>query len=282
MRNPRPTCPNEACEHNTDPPAGFYRKKGYRRPPSRPTQKIPRYQCKACGAYFSATRAKGTHGQRRPDLNQQIFKLAVSGVSMRRMEVLLGCGKLTVARKISHLAEQARAHHLARMKELQTTCVMVDELETFMHSRYKQLSVPVVVRVKTGEVLGFGVARKPCNQPRGQIKYNWTVDDRPQEFYRMLRAIEPALAPGCTVITDGHSSYGKWLGKGLANYQHKQLQSPSTPGYDPLFAINHTFAKMRNDLARLGRKTWTTTKSIKGLEEHLWLWVAWTNRYALK
>lgn len=39
---------------------------------------------------------------------------------------------------------------------------------------------------------------------------------------------------------------------------------------------------MRNDLARLGRKTWTTTKSLKGLEDHLWLWVAWTNGHLLK
>jgi IS1 family transposase len=51
---------------------------------------------------------------------------------------------------------------------------------------------------------------------------------------------------------------------------------------DPLFAINLTFAKMRNDLARLGRKTWTTSKSLQGLERHLWLWVAWTNGYDLK
>ncbi|MGV8941504.1 MAG: hypothetical protein ACOH1P_08195 [Lysobacter sp.] len=282
MRNPRPTCPNEACENHVAPPAGFYRKKGYRRPVNSPSQKIPRYQCKTCGAYFSATRAKGTHGQRRPDLNREIFKLAVSGVSMRRIVALLGCHHRTVAKKITLLAEQAQVHHAERMKSLRTTCVMIDELETFMHSRYKQLSVSMVVRVKTGEVLGFGVAKKPCNQPRGQIKYKWTQDDRPQAFYTMLRSIEPALAPGCTVITDGHPSYRKWLGKGLASYQHRVLHSPNTPGYDPLFVINHTFAKMRNDLARLGRKTWTTTKTVKGLEDHLWLWVAWTNGYRLR
>lgn len=281
MKNARPVCPNQECENHEAPPRGFYRKKGYRRPKHN-HQPIPRYQCKACSTYFCATQTKAIRGQHRPELNQRVFELAVSGVSMRRMEVLLGCSKLTIARKISHLAEQARAHHAKRMEELRTTCVMIDELETFMHSRYKQLSVPVVVRVKTGQVLGFGVARKPCNQPRGQIKYQWTQDDRPQAFYKMLRSIEPALAPGCTVITDGHPSYSKWLGKGLANYQHRVLHSPDTPGYDPLFVINHTFAKMRNDLARLGRKTWTTTKSIKGLEDHLWLWVAWTNGYRVR
>lgn len=282
MRNPRPTCPNELCQNHTDPPSDFYRKKGYRRPVNAPSQKIPRYQCKDCGAYFSATRAKGIHGQRRPDINEQIFKLAVSGVSMRRMVELVGCHQRTVASKITHLAEQAEKKHAQFLEDTRTSCVMIDELETFMHSRYKQLSVSMAVRVKTGHVLGFSVARKPCNQPRGQIKYKWTVDHRPQAFHGMLLSIQDALKPGCTVITDGHPSYAKWLGKGLANYQHRVLHSPDTPGYDPLFVINHTFAKMRNDLARLGRKTWTTTKTIKGLEEHLWLWVAWTNGYKLR
>lgn len=51
--------------------------------------------------------------------------------------------------------------------------------------------------------------------------------------------------------------------------------------FDELFSINNTFAKMRHDMNRLGRKTWFTSKSIKGLENHIWLYVAWTNGYKL-
>lgn len=51
---------------------------------------------------------------------------------------------------------------------------------------------------------------------------------------------------------------------------------------DPLFAINLLHAKIRNDLARFARKTWTTTKSIEGLRKHLWIYVAWTNGYEIK
>ncbi|WP_146120196.1 hypothetical protein [Paraburkholderia sp. BL21I4N1] len=60
------------------------------------------------------------------------------------------------------------------------------------------------------------------------------------------------------------------------------MSTPHDDSFDPLFAINHTFAKMRNDLARLGRKTWTTSKTIDGLRDHLWLWVAWKNGYDLR
>ena len=41
--------------------------------------------------------------------------------------------------------------------------------------------------------------------------------------------------------------------------------------FDQLFAINNTFAKMRHDMNRLVRKTWSMTNSIHGLENHIWL-----------
>ena len=48
---------------------------------------------------------------------------------------------------------------------------------------------------------------------------------------------------------------------------------------DELFTINNTFAKMRNDMNRLSRTTWNTTKKEIGLETHIWLYVAWNNGY---
>jgi hypothetical protein len=42
-----------------------------------------------------------------------------------------------------------------------------------------------------------------------------------------------------------------------------------------LFSINVLHAKMRQDLPRLRRETWSTSKTISGLEQHLWLYIAW-------
>ena len=50
---------------------------------------------------------------------------------------------------------------------------------------------------------------------------------------------------------------------------------------DPLFALNVTAAKLRNDLSRLGRKTWVTTKKLERLDAHLALYLAWNNGYRL-
>jgi len=48
-----------------------------------------------------------------------------------------------------------------------------------------------------------------------------------------------------------------------------------------LFKLNHLFAKIRQDLSRLFRSTWATTKRLEGLYNHLMLYVAWINGYEI-
>jgi len=295
MKTARPRCPNVACANHTAPSVGFYMKKGYRKPKHN-HQPVPRYQCKTCGRNFSATTNKSIRQHHRPDLNAQVFRLAVSGVSMRRMEVLLGCDKKTIRRKVTYLVEQTQKAHTVHLAKLRTAYVMMDELETFIHARYKQVSVPVVVRVKTGEILAFDVVRMPSKMKQGNIGNAWVLDDRPKIVPAVLARAAPLLKEHAIIATDGGPSYPKWIQRALPGVQHRVVQSPKETNLgrsqkkasgeprerDPLFAINLTFAKMRNDLARLGRKTWTTSKSIEGLRNHLWLYVAWVNGYRLR
>ncbi len=213
--------------------------------------------------------------------------MAASGVGLRRISLLLGCAKQTVQDKVSHLAFEAEKAHQKAMEKLAkdggTAYIMMDELETFIHAQWAQVSVPVVVRVKTGQILGFGVAKMSSKMKKGQ-QMGWTNDTRHLVIPRLLDRVLPVLNPlGATIKTDGGTSYGKWVIKYLPGVVHEVGKSPNGKDeYDPLFAINHTHAKMRSDLARLGRKSWSTTKSINALVEHLWLWMAWTNRYPLR
>lgn len=313
MRNPRATCPSPDCEHWRDPdaktkqplpPVSFYIKKGYRRPKHN-HQPVPVYQCRACGKKFSATQVKPIRNQKRPDLNRKIFALAVSGATVRRISILLDCDRDTVLRKVEYLAAEAKKHHAKAMEQLAkdggTAYVMFDELETFVHARHKQLSVPVAIRVKTGHILALGVARMPSSMKLGGAGVhplppggtNWTFNDRPKVVPGVFAQLAPVLKPEATIATDGEASYPKWIRHALPRVRHVVAQSPKENSLgrakkratgepkenDPLFAINVLFAKARNDLARLGRKTWTTTKSKKALENHLWLWVAWVNGY---
>ncbi len=159
------------------------------------------------------------------------------------------------------------------------------------HARPKALSVPMVVRVKTGEILGFNVARMPAKgllADIGKSLYQWTVDERSAKFQSMLRDLAGSLKPNVTFKCDSNTSYPKWIHNIVPNAGIEQIlagkKKPKSEAkaFDELFSINNTFARMRHDMNRLARKTWSTTKSIRGLEAHIWLYVAWNNGYSIR
>lgn len=159
----------------------------------------------------------------------------------------------------------------------------MDELETYIHARWAQVSVAVAVRGKTSTLLGFDIARLSSNMKKGQ-QMGWNQSTRHLVVPGLLKKIELVVRTGATIATDDDSSYGKWISTHLPGVKHTNFSSPKkmSGAYDPLHAINVVHAKMRNDLARLGRKTWMTTKTAKALRDYLWLWVAKANGYPLK
>jgi transposase-like protein len=280
------SCPNPICVNHTIPAKNWYVKNGYFKPKNT-QQKTPRYRCKACGKSFSTHTDKPTAYQKKPEINTLLFKLLVSGVSLRRAAQILEVKYDTVVLHFQYLAEQAQKQHQLFLQTVQTSFVQVDELETFIHARPKALSVPMVVRVKTGEILGFNVAKMPANgflADIGKSLYQWTVDERSAKFQSMLQDIAGSLKPNVTFKCDSKSSYPKWIHSIVPNAVIEQIvagkkKSKSEPkAFDELFSINNTFARMRHDMNRLARKTWSTTKSIQGLEAHIWLYVAWNKR----
>ncbi|MET3109472.1 hypothetical protein AAKU58_004329 [Oxalobacteraceae bacterium GrIS 1.18] len=273
-------CPNQTCEnHYTHGPGliikhGFFTPKGTR-------QKTQRYKCKnpSCATVFSARTEEDVAWQKKPEINAPLFKLLVSGVSLRRAATILSVDFNTVLLHFAHLAT------------ISTSYIQVDELETFVHAKACCLSVPVAVRVKTGEILGFAVAKMPAKGKLASIgvaKYSWVVDERPAKFQAMVASITPCLKAAATFKSDAKGAYKTWINAVVPHVKveqavsNKKLPPSAAKPFDGLFAINNTFARMRHDMNRLARKTWSTTKSIEGLENHIWLYVAWNNQYFIK
>jgi transposase-like protein len=256
--------------------------------------KTPRFKCKACGKAFSSRTDKPNAYQKMPELNKQLFGLLVSGVSLRRAAGLLSVQYRTILLHFDYLAAAAEKQHAKFLRTVKTEFVQLDELETFIHARPCCVSVPMAVRVKTGEILGFAVAKMPAKGKLAAIgysKYQWDIDERPAKFQAMLSSFSASLKNSITFRTDSNPAYAGWIAAVVPNANHekvkgkggnKKLPAGSPKGYDELFAINNTFARMRHDMNRLARKTWSTTKAISGLEKHLWLYVAWNNGYKLK
>jgi len=67
---------------------------------------------------FSATKVKPIAQQHRPELNRQIFQMAMSGTAMRRMATLLECSQQSIQNKVEYLAKEARRLHRERMEAL--------------------------------------------------------------------------------------------------------------------------------------------------------------------
>jgi transposase-like protein len=98
---------------------------------------VPRYKCKECDSLFSSHTFLKTYNQKKPQLNQAVFKWYSSATTQRRMAKVLGVNRKTVVRKFLFMAKLARAAHEQKINsgELKTSFAQFDEVETFEHTK---------------------------------------------------------------------------------------------------------------------------------------------------
>src|SRR3954471_13940299 len=85
-------------------PKGFYFR-------SSDSRTVRRFRCKRCLRHFSQATRSPCFGQKKRRLNHEIERLYCSGVSQRRLALILGVNRKTVVRKVRFLAAQAREEH---------------------------------------------------------------------------------------------------------------------------------------------------------------------------
>jgi hypothetical protein len=259
---------------------------------------ITRYFCKSCGKHFSSSTHSPDYRQKKRDLNPFIPELFASGVSQRRMAILLRVDKKTIVRKFRLMAVRARVKHedwltagLSRpIEELQ-----FDDLETFEHTKCKPLSVTLAVNKNTREIIAFQVSRMPAKGPLSKIalkKYGKRNDERPRAWDELFKSLKRVLKPTALIESDENPHYPKFVKRHLIEATH--TRHPGARGaitgqgelkklvFDPLFALNHTCAMLRANLNRLFRRTWCTTKKPEGLIDHLFLYLRYHNEVLIR
>ena len=286
MFTPPPYCPNPAC-HPTPGP-GWYAKKGYYRTQYN-RQPVPRYRCKTCGKWFGSHTFLATYRQHRPDANRLIGELLCSGVTMRRTAKVVRVHRRTVVRKLKFLAQRARLAHQAALTtgKFHTTYVQFDEMETYEESKLKPLSIALAVRGKNGQVLSAKVATMNCHGRMAATsvhKYQGRrPDTRKQAALAALADVAAVSKPSMTVVTDQKKAYPNLIKTALPHAVHVAHPSRRLPANskqkDPLFWLNVTCAKLRADLARLSRRTWSASKKPECLQDALDLYIAYSNGY---
>ena len=277
-------CPNPKCKATGD---DFYKKLGYFKT-KHDHQPNPRYECLRCQTEFSSHSDRANKGQKKPEMNAQVFKWVCSGVTINRIAKNLGIDKKTVVRKIAWLAQQAmRAHEEAITSgRLKTSYVQFDEMETFEHTRLKPLSIAIAVRPKTGEIIDIEVSimnAKGLIAKESRRKYGTRIDTRVAACTSVMHTVSRVAKKNITVACDAKKNYPAIV-KAVIPYAELEVSANERKvrgkkKRDPLFAINNLCAQMRADLAPLARKSFNTTKKPERLQDLLLVYMAYVNGY---
>jgi len=256
--------------------SGFYRRRC-------DSKSVQRFRCTVCGKTFSNQTFNPTYRQHKPSVNAVVRKSLCSKMSFRRIAKVLQIDRKTVVRKFKFLAKVARLRQEIRIAKLKNIdLIQVDEMESFEHSKCKPLSIALAVVPGSRIILGAKASEMPAKGPLAAIsrkKYGRRRDDRKQEFQAVLKNLKPITVDDLWIVSDKKSTYPNWIRSILPQSTHFKVKGRrgcvagygemKKGGFDPLFYLNHTAATVRDNLARMLRRTWCGSKKLSALQDGL-------------
>ena len=253
---------------------------------------IPRYRCKNCGKSFSSATSSPCYHQNKRRLNPIVKKLLASSVSMRRIAKICNISRTTVSRKVTFLAQQARLQHKAWLEQAPTfECLQFDDLETFEHTKCKPISLCLFVDQKTRKIVDYTLYPIGAKGPLAKLareKYGVRRNTGALKRRQLFKRLKPLCSDAVVLSSDESPLYTKHVKEFFPKAVHRRHKGRrgcvtgqgelKSGGFDPLFSINHTFAMMRDNLKRLARRTWCTTKKLEALNDHVAIYVDFHNQ----
>ena len=254
-------------------------------------REVQRFRCQRCGKGFSLATGHPCYRQNKRHLNEPLRKFYNSGVSQRRLARNFRISRTTVVRKFLFLAGLAIQELFAMNQELKpATEIEFDDLETFEHTKCKPLSVTLAVESKTRRILGFAVAQMPAKGVLASLarkKYGFRKDERGPARRKLLRELKPIVDSRALIKSDQNPHYPSDVRRAFPHARHQVFHGKrgcitgqgelKKIGFDPLFSLNHTCAMLRDNLKRLSRRTWCTTKRPDRLAAQIALYAVYHN-----
>jgi hypothetical protein len=191
---------------------------------------------------------------------------------MGRVENL---NRKTIARKLKFLGKFAK-RNLAVENAFESPSIEIefDEMETFVHTKLKPLSIPLAVEFKTRRILGFQVVSMPAKgllAKKSVKKYGRREDKRVEGRRTLFEEIRPLIIDQAILRSDSNPHYPADVKRYFPKASHQTVlgKRGAVTGqgelkktkFDPIFSLNHTCAMFRAHNSRLIRKTWNTTGS---------------------
>lgn len=253
-------------------------------------RKIQRYRCQACGKYHSDRTFEPGYRMRRYNLRNRIFREFCRGTAQREIAIELCIHHDTVARILKELVKEARLRNRKFRATLNPETVVFDEMETFEHSKCKPVSIVLAVEEGTRKIIGVEAAQMPAKGRLAKLsrkKYGPRADRRPTAIRKTLSFIKDY--PSLTIVkSDMSPRYPKYVKEVLPQVTHITFKGRracvvgqgelKAGGWDPLFSLNQTAARIRDLIKRLSRRTWCTTKLISRLQMFLDIFMCHFNK----
>ena len=252
---------------------------------------VTRYRCKLCKKHFSNATFSPCYRQKKRRINFMILKLIGSKVSERRIALILGLSRKTVDRKIRFLGPQCKIKNYNWLKKQRIQFFQFDDLETHEHSKLKPLTVTSCVN-EDYKIIGFSVARSPAKghlAKRAVKKYGFRKNESLRARENLFKKLQPFVSKGVIVQSDQHPHYPDLVKKYFPGCEHETYKSKRScvtgqgelkrAKFDPIFKINHTMAMKRDNIGRLVRRSWCTTKKIEKLQDILEIYMYFHNHY---
>ena len=164
-------------------------------------------------------------------------------------------------------------------------------METFEHTKCKPLSITLAVESETRRILDFEVSQMPAKGLLAKIsvkKYGPRPDFRSEGREKLFARLKQLTIQNPLIKSDSNPHYPQVVKRFYPESLHEMHlgQRGSTTGqgelkrvrFDPLFSLNHTCAKLRDDIKRLSRKTWCTTKDPRRLSDHIAIYALYHNQ----
>ncbi len=252
---------------------------------------IQRFRCNSCRHTFSRSCFQTWFREKKRLKNLALKKHLASGGSLRRAALNFHLNRKTVAHKLRTLGfhSEFRFRQDNRFKPLAKE-IEFDDLETFVHTKCKPVSVTLAVESKTRRILAFEVssmAAKGRLSKKALAKYGPRFDGRREARKRLFLRLRELVAEDAIFKSDDNPHYPGAVKKYFPKAKHITVKGGrgSLGGqgelkklkFDPLFSLNHTCAMLRANINRLFRKTWCTTKKVENLSAHLYIYAHFHN-----
>ena len=255
--------------------------------------KVQRYYCKSCHKKFSNQTSNYDYHLSLKPKNQFVFRMLSQGMSQRAIARNLGISRGSVARRVIRYGLFCEAQMLLyRQSRKKCTNIQFDELETYEHTKCKPITVPIAVESKTRKILAVDagdIAAKGKIAKQAKQKYGKRVCQRRETLQRFFKDLKVVTNEKTKFLSDSSTHYVSPMKKFFPDNPYFRVLGRrgcivgqgelKAGGFDPLFTLNHTYAMFRDNIKRLTRRTWCTTKVKACLKKILYIYAWYHNTY---